>query len=162
MKHIWAPWRIKFIEDNRNKMKNCVFCELPKQNQDAKNLIVARSKNAFVILNKYPYNSGHLMIIPFQHTNELSELNSETLLEMQNLLSVSMNILKHVMKPHGFNIGMNLGEAGGAGIKEHLHYHIVPRWNGDTNFMPVFGEIKVLPESLEDTFQKLAPLFKGK
>src|SRR5262245_37538770 len=158
MKIIWAPWRMKFIV-GAHEVKDCIFCTFPKEKKDEANLILKRGKNAFVIVNKFPYNSGHLMIVPYEHTKELSKLDDGTLLEMHQLIRDSMNVLQTSMNPQGFNVGMNVGEAGGAGIKDHLHYHVVPRWNGDTNFMPAIGETKVLPETLEDTYTRLKRSF---
>ncbi|MFH1017581.1 MAG: HIT domain-containing protein [Pseudomonadota bacterium] len=158
MKSLWAPWRIRFILENLTR-SGCVFCSLPKNDEDRKNLILARSRHAFVIMNKYPYNSGHLMVVPYRHTSELSALPDEVLTDMHLLIRDSIEALKEGLKPQGFNVGMNLGEAGGAGIRDHLHYHVVPRWNGDTNYMPVIGETKVLPESLEETYARLVEAF---
>lgn len=160
MKLLWAPWRIRFILDNQ-KATDCVFCTLPKAGDDRASLIVHRSKTCFVILNKFPYNSGHLLVVPFMHTAKLSDLPSETLLDMHATIRDAVQALEKAKKPEGFNIGMNLGEAGGAGIRDHLHYHIVPRWNGDTNYMPVLSDTKVLPESLTDTLDHLAPQFRS-
>ncbi len=158
MNRLWAPWRIKFILEHL-KSVNCVFCDIPKENKDAENYILHRSNHCFTILNKYPYNSGHLMVIPYQHTNDLTALSDEAMLDMQVCLKRAVQAMKTKLNPQGFNIGMNLGAAGGAGIADHLHYHVVPRWNGDTNFMPVFGETKILPETLEETHQRLISAF---
>jgi ATP adenylyltransferase len=147
---------MEFIKKMPMTTSGCVFCALPSENSDQKNLILYRGKSSFMILNRYPYNSGHLMVIPFEHTSNLATLNDEALLEVHQLIVKSMGALKKAMNAQGFNVGMNLGEAGGAGIREHLHYHVVPRWNGDTNYMPVLGETKVLPESLDETFERLA------
>ncbi len=157
MKHLWAPWRMIFLSGKRPK--GCVFCTLPKKKNDRENLIVYRGKNSFVILNKYPYNNGHLMVVPNQHTNQLNHLNSETLTEMMALADLSMKIFKQAMKAEGFNVGMNFGLSGGAGIPGHLHIHVVPRWLGDTNFMPILSETKVMVEYLHDTYDRLYPLF---
>jgi len=158
MKHLWAPWRMKFL-DTHAKTLGCVFCTLPAEDADEKNLILHRSTHCFVIFNKYPYNPGHLMVIPFRHTSNFLELTADELLDMQQQLQTSMAALKKQMEPQGFNLGMNLGEAGGAGIRDHLHYHIVPRWNGDTNFMPALGHTKVLPETLDATYKKLKSFY---
>jgi len=147
-----------FIKEARTT-SGCVLCSLPAEGNDAKNMIVSRSKHSYIILNKYPYNSGHLMVTPLRHTAELSALSNDELLDLHQLIRDSVEVLKQTFHPQGFNIGINLGEAGGAGIREHLHYHVVPRWNGDTNYMPVTGETKVLPESLDETYQRIAPSF---
>ncbi len=154
MNRLWAPWRIRFILENL-KTSGCVFCSLSKQNDDRQSLILKRSRHAFILMNKYPYNSGHLMVVPFRHTSNLTDLSDEALADMHGLIRDSVEALKVALKPQGFNVGMNLGEAGGAGIRDHLHYHVVPRWNGDTNYLPVIGETKVLPESLEETYARL-------
>ena len=155
---LWAPWRIEYIAD-ASKNAGCVFCDAVKGSQDRKNLIVHRGKKTFVIMNKYPYNNGHLMVVPYQHTHEMTSLDEQEKVELFNLLQVSQEVLAEVMKPQGFNIGMNLGRLAGAGILEHLHFHIVPRWGGDTNFMPVIGHTKVISEALEKTWEKLAHAF---
>ncbi len=152
MKVLWAPWRIEYI--TKEKETGCVFCDTPREDQDRKNLILFRAKTCFIILNRYPYTNGHLMAVPYKHTNELNDLSTEEKTELLELTIKCKNILG-IMKPNGFNIGMNLGKVAGAGIDDHLHFHVVPRWDGDTNFMPVFGNIKIMPEYLEDTYDKL-------
>jgi ATP adenylyltransferase len=154
MKYLWAPWRIRFLLDPKHN-SSCPFCELPKQKEDRTHLMVHRAKHCFIILNKYPYNSGHVMVIPYQHTCDLQNLSDEVLLEIHQNIRKAIQVLQNTMNPEGFNVGMNLGQAGGAGIRDHLHYHVVPRWNGDTNFIPVIGDTKVLPQSLEETFDLL-------
>ncbi|HOJ92874.1 MAG TPA: HIT domain-containing protein [Dictyoglomaceae bacterium] len=156
MKRLFCPWRIKYI--NAEKPKGCIFCTKPKENRDKENLILLRGKYNFVMLNLYPYNNGHLMIVPYKHTNDINLLESKELEEMMFLLQICVSALKEVMSPHGFNIGMNIGEVAGAGIAEHLHLHVVPRWNGDTNYMFVVGDTKVIPEDLETTYDKLFPV----
>jgi ATP adenylyltransferase len=133
----------------------CIFCDLPAREDDEKNLILARSKKAFVILNAFPYNAGHVMVAPFRHVGELEEASEEELADVDGLLKRSVRALKEEYHPQGFNIGMNLGLVAGAGIPDHIHWHVVPRWSGDTNFMPVVGQTKVLPELLEESFQRL-------
>lgn len=140
------------------KPRGCIFCRKPNERNDKKNLILHRSRYAFVMMNKFPYNSGHLMIVPKRHCLSVEELRKEEMEDLFQLLQVSTQILKKVLQPHGFNIGINMGKAGGAG-EEHIHIHIVPRWNGDTNFMPVLIQTKVVPEYLEKTYQKLHPSF---
>ena len=153
---LWAPWRMKYIEgiDTKNTGR-CIFCEKPEENNDKKNYIIFRGKKCFVILNIFPYNNGHLLVIPYKHTSEINDIDSETILEVMETVTIAIEAIKKTMRPDGFNIGMNLGRSAGAGVAEHLHIHIVPRWNGDTNYMPVIGGTKVISESLEDTYKKL-------
>jgi len=141
------------------KQKGCIFCTKPKERKDRKNLILFRSRYAFVVMNKFPYNNGHLMIVPKRHSSDLNQLRHEELQDLFFLLKVSTQVLKKTLKPHGFNIGINIGAVGGAGEK-HIHFHIVPRWAGDTNFMPVLGETKIIPEYLENTYHKLHSAFR--
>ena len=153
---LWAPWRMKYIEEIGVDTKvNCIFCDKPHENDDEKNYIVHRSSACYIILNVYPYNNGHIMIVPYEHTTELAYLDSETRLDLMSMTILSMEVIKKVMRPDGFNVGVNFGRVAGAGIDDHLHIHLVPRWNGDTNFMPVIGCTKVISESLEDTYKKL-------
>ena len=156
LKKLWAPWRMQYINGIDDHKKNgCIFCDKPRENMDDKNYIIYYGKTCFVILNIYPYNNGHLMIVPYKHTSKMEELDSETRLELMDTVTITMEAVKRVMRPDGFNLGMNIGRTAGAGIDEHLHIHLVPRWNGDTNFMPVIGCTKVICESLEDTYEKL-------
>jgi ATP adenylyltransferase len=150
---LWAPWRIEYI--TQSKEAGCIFCNKPSENQDQKNLILFRRKSSFVIMNFYPYNNGHLMIVPFRHISDIADLTADEKLELMDLLALSKEALRQTMSPQGFNIGMNLGEVAGAGVKDHLHFHIVPRWNGDTNFMPICGHTKVISEGLTETWEKL-------
>jgi len=159
LKILWAPWRIEYIE-NVFSTEGCIFCDKSKEDNDTKNLIVTRGSNAFVIMNRYPYNNGHLMIVPYQHTCNMYDLSDDEKIELFNLLQRSQHVLQEVMKPQGFNIGMNLGRLAGAGIDDHLHFHIVPRWGGDTNFMPVLGHTKIISEALEETCLKLRKSFE--
>jgi ATP adenylyltransferase len=156
MERLWAPWRMEYIGSSREgKDAGCLFCEKPKEGDDEKALILARTELSFAMLNRYPYNSGHLMVAPFRHVGELEEVKDDESLDMQQLVQRCVKALKEAMQPDGFNIGMNLGIVAGAGIPDHLHWHVVPRWTGDTNFMPVAGATKVLPERLGDTYIKL-------
>lgn len=157
MKQIWAPWRVEYIFGQ--KPDRCIFCK-DYSRDDKKELVLYRGDFAAVMMNKFPYNNGHLLIYPWRHTASLEDLEKEETLELFKLIKCSAAILKKEMKPGGFNIGMNLGKEAGAGIDEHIHFHIVPRWNGDTNFMPVISEVRVLPEHLEATYDKLYPYFK--
>ncbi len=166
MDRLWSPWRSKYIESFANEKQKgekdaeCLFCDMRQSREnDKKNLVVYRGETAFVVLNLYPYNSGHLMIVPNTHTNELKGLNTEESSEMMALVKHSINILTETFHPHGFNLGMNIGRVSGAGIDCHIHFHIVPRWNGDTNFMPVLAETRVISESLEDTYEKVRTAF---
>ncbi len=158
MTHLWAPWRIEYIK-NARKIEGCIFCEKSRENDDRNNLIVYRGQYSFVIMNYYPYNNGHLMIVPFRHLGEFCALKPDEKLEVMNLLDVSVTVLRADMSPQGFNIGANLGAVAGAGIVDHLHFHIVPRWNGDTNFMPVIGNTKVISETLIETCERLQEKF---
>lgn len=141
------------------KERGCIFCKRLKENEDRKNLILWRNPHAFVMMNRFPYNNGHLMVIPNRHLIDLEQLQPAEVQNLFLLLKASIQVLKKTLKPHGFNIGFNMGVAGGAGEK-HVHFHIVPRWTGDTNFMPVLGETKVIPELLEKTYIKLHSAFR--
>ncbi len=158
MDALWAPWRMEFIL--QDKSGECIFCTRPKEKDRLReNLIVATGQHSFVILNKYPYNNGHLMVVPYRHTVELSELTPEEVLELHGFLTRSVQVLREQCHPDGFNMGVNLGKAAGAGIEHHLHYHLVPRWNGDTNFMPVLADTHSMPEHLRVTYDRLQPHF---
>jgi ATP adenylyltransferase len=159
MNHIWSPWRMEYIENN-NKEDGCIFCNAQEREDSAENLIAFRGEHSYVILNRYPYTSGHLMVVPFDHQPNLEELDPQTRAEMMELTSRSMTILRNVYNPQAFNMGANIGEAAGAGVKEHVHLHIVPRWYGDTNFMSTLGETRVLPEILEDTYERVRKGFQ--
>ena len=153
MERIWAPWRIQYIQ--MEKPEGCILCQKPKENKDVPNYILYRGDKNFIILNSYPYNPGHLMIAPYRHVASLEELTDEERQEHFEIVSRSVKVLRQVFNPGGFNIGINLEKAAGAGIEDHFHTHIVPRWQGDTNFMPVLADVRVLPEALADTYQKL-------
>jgi ATP adenylyltransferase len=154
--HLWSPWRMEYIQAAKEETEGCVFCDIPQEEQDR---VLARGDLGYVVLNKFPYNPGHALIVPFRHVGELDELSPEENLELQSLLQRSVRAIRAEAEPHGFNIGMNLGRVAGAGIPEHLHWHVVPRWGGDTNFMSTVGETRVLPEMLAETARKLAPRF---
>jgi ATP adenylyltransferase len=155
MERLWAPWRMEYIDSAREGEGGCIFCDLPAEGDDEKNYILTRGEKAFVMLNKFPYNSGHLMIAPFRHVGEVEELEDDEALDLHRLLLESLKALKEAMNPDGFNIGMNLGLVAGAGIPDHVHWHVVPRWSGDTNFMPVVGETKVIPRLLDESWREL-------
>ena len=139
----------------------CIFCDLPAEGDDVRTMILARGELAFVIVNSFPYNPGHLMVAPFRHVGAFTSLEAAELADVDVLLARSIRALEQEMEPHGYNLGMNLGRVAGAGIPDHVHWHLVPRWNGDTNFMPVVGQTRVLPELLEETYARLRPRFEG-
>ena len=158
---LWAPWRIEFIRSEKDG--DCFLCGREKtRRDDANKLIVAREKTCFVILNRYPYNSGHLMVAPYRHTGDISELTADERRELFDLTVAAKNVLTKIMRPDGFNAGFNLGLAAGAGVADHIHFHIVPRWNGDTNFMPVMGGPRVVPEALEETAKLIRKKWSSK
>lgn len=154
---LWAPWRLEYIEKASKDPggEGCIFVDLPRQEDDRKNLILFRGKTAFVMLNAFPYTNGHLMVAPYKHTSNMSDLSDEELLEVNQLVSKCLQWIKKAYGPDGFNIGVNLGKVAGAGIPDHIHWHIVPRWEGDTNFMTTVGEVRVLPQSLEESWERL-------
>ncbi|WP_022671024.1 HIT family protein [Hippea alviniae] len=154
MDKLWAPWRIGYILSDK-KEDGCVFCNAFNSKNDEEKLVLFRSKHSFIIMNLYPYNAGHLMVVPNRHISNPIELTEEEQLDMFKLTNKCIEILKKVMNPDGFNLGMNLGRSAGAGIDDHIHIHIVPRWNGDTNFMPILSDTKVISESLKETYKKL-------
>jgi ATP adenylyltransferase len=153
MKRLWAPWRIEYILGEKDS--KCIFCEKPKQDKDEDNYILFRGKRCLVMLNAYPYNNGHLMIAPYRHIDSVESLEDDEAKEIMEILSRMITLLKKVLRPEGFNVGMNLGSVAGAGIVDHLHLHVVPRWKGDTNFMPLISNTKIISESLHKTYQKL-------
>ena len=157
MNKLWAPWRIDYIRTP--KEKGCIFCNKSNDEDDRESLILYRGNESFVLMNLYPYSNGHLMISPYQHTSDPNDISSQGNQEIMWLANQSMNILTQAMNAEGFNFGANLGKAGGAGIEEHIHYHIVPRWSGDTNFMPVVGNTKVLVEGLKESWDNLKTHF---
>jgi ATP adenylyltransferase len=154
MNYLWSPWRRKYVEQGERK-NGCVFCREPQREDGVDNLIVYRGAQAFVILNLYPYTSGHLMVVPFDHQPTLDLLTPAVRADMMELVSSATVVLQRVYQPEGFNIGANLGSAAGAGIAGHVHIHVVPRWIGDTNFMSALGDTRVLPETLEDTYHRI-------
>jgi ATP adenylyltransferase len=155
MKYIWSPWRMTYIQ-NHKAVEGCVFCEAQEMPDGIESLILQRDQRSFVILNRYPYTSGHLMVVPYVHVSNLMDLDADTRAEMIESTNRMMHLLTQEYGAEGFNIGINIGEAAGAGITEHVHLHIVPRWTGDTNFMSTLGETRVLPETLEDTYRRLS------
>ncbi len=151
---LWSPWRMEYILSDKEKGR-CIFCEAIAQDRDEKNLVLYRGKHAFIILNLYPYNNGHLMAVPYEHVPSTEDLDPEVLTELMLLVNKSLQLLRKVMSPQGFNIGINMGAPAGAGIEDHVHIHVVPRWTGDTNFMPVLAATRVVPELLEQTYAKM-------
>jgi len=160
MEQLWAPWRMELIEKGDAKQA-CIFCDLPRSHDDRQNLILGRTPHTFAILNRYPYNNGHLMVVPHAHVASLTELDPSQRAELGELTMRCEQVLRQDMSPDGFNIGLNLGSAAGAGIAEHLHVHVVPRWDGDINYMTVLGEIRVIPQHLDHTYAMLQPYFQG-
>jgi ATP adenylyltransferase len=151
---IWSPWRMEYIQSEKKK-DECVFCREIGREDGPLNLVIFRGQYAFVILNRYPYTSGHLMVVPYAHLASLEMLDPQTRAEIMELTSKALQVLAREYQPQGFNLGMNIGEAAGAGIIDHVHLHVVPRWNGDTNFMSSLGRTRVLPETLEDTYSRI-------
>lgn len=165
MKRLFSPWRSKYIASFKNEKPKkgvSLFTRILKEKRDVKNLVLLRKKHCFVMMNLYPYNSGHLMVIPNKQTSSLTALSSAELNEVMETISEMIDLLTKVFQPHGFNVGANIGRVAGAGIEEHVHFHIVPRWNGDTNFMPVTGDIKIVSESMEQSFKKLKKAIQNK
>lgn len=162
MDRLWSPWRMEYIESAKDGVpEGCVFCDLLAGPAE-EHRVLARTEFAFAALAKYPYNPGHLLVLPTRHTGELEDLSEAENGAIATLLQRGVRVLREVASPHGFNVGLNLGRIAGAGLPEHLHWHVVPRWSGDTNFMPVVGETRVLPELLDETFRKLAPRFEDR
>lgn len=155
MDKLWAPWRIRYITKNDKKEKGCLFCNIIKEKKDKQNLIFIRTKESFAVLNLYPYNNGHCMIVPNKHVSDLKKLSRDQKLDLYDLLEDVKELLEKKLKPEGFNIGLNIGRVAGAGIPGHIHIHIVPRWNGDNNFMPTVAGTKVISQSLEQLYEIL-------
>lgn len=157
MKHIWAPWRIQYIQGE--KPRGCILCDKPKENNDEANYILFRGRKNYIILNSFPYNPAHLMIVPYRHITSLEDLDNEERYEHIDIIGRSLGVLRGVFNPAGFNVGTNIGKAAGAGIEGHVHTHIVPRWPGDANAITVVSDIRVIPEALADTYRKLVGKF---
>jgi ATP adenylyltransferase len=153
---LWAPWRLDYIKGP--KPDECIFCSAAGSDDDAASYVVARGERCFVLLNAYPYTNGHLMVAPYEHVPSLGDLGEPELLELMTLTQRSLAAIREAYGPEGFNVGVNEGKVAGAGVEEHVHLHVVPRWGGDTNFMPVVGNTRVLPQSLDDSYATLAPL----
>jgi ATP adenylyltransferase len=159
MDRLWSPWRMEYIQATKDEAEDapCIFCRI-RDGEESERVLV-REDLAYVVLNKYPYNPGHVLVVPNRHVGDLGELKDDENLALQRLLQRSVRALREESAPHGFNIGMNLGPVAGAGVPDHLHWHVVPRWSGDTNFMPAVGQTRVLPELLSETARRLAPRF---
>ena len=161
MEHLWTPWRMRYLQGEDRPsgegQSDCPFCVQPSENHgcDVDNLIVRRAEHSFIMLNRYPYNNGHLMVVPYLHTPSLENLEVAALTEIMLLVNQSLGVLRTIYHPHGFNLGINIGEASGAGIADHVHLHVVPRWAGDTNYLTVVGQTRVIPEDLVETCRRL-------
>jgi len=165
MKNLWAPWRMTYLQSNREPAATgpeaCIFCDKPRAAADEANLIVHRGNSGFVILNLYPYNNGHLMVVPYTHVATIEDLAPEAAAEMMTLAQTAVGVLRGMYQPQGFNLGINLGASAGAGIAAHVHLHVVPRWSGDTNFMTVTGDTRVIPEDLRVTWARMRAAWPG-
>ena len=157
---IWAPWRLAYVKDaSKDSDEACIFCAKPEEGDDRANLIVHRGERCFVILNLFPYTNGHLMVAPYEHLSTLQELDPDTVAEMMALAQRAMNALEETYSPHGYNVGFNQGRVAGAGVEHHIHMHVVPRWGGDTNFMPVLADTRVMPQTPDQTYETLRGTF---
>jgi ATP adenylyltransferase len=159
MKVLWAPWRMEYINSD-NKEEGCIFCPGNDRSQDERRLILYVGEFSIVLMNKFPYINGHLLIAPLRHVNNLDALSADEKLDLINMVERSVSVLKETINPEGFNIGLNLGKIAGAGVEDHIHFHVVPRWSGDTNYMTIFGEVRVIPEHIQKTYNILSPFFK--
>lgn len=153
MKRLWAPWRIEYLTGEG--VEGCIFCDKPAENNDRANYLLYRGEHAYILMNIYPYSNGHLMVAPYAHVAQLADLDPEVRAEIMELTTLCTELLARASHPAGFNLGANMGKAAGAGFEEHFHLHVVPRWLGDTNFMPVIGDTRVIPESLDATYERL-------
>jgi ATP adenylyltransferase len=160
MDKLWAPWRSKYVTKDIKNNKSCVFCRILSETTDAKNYVIKRTKYSFSVLNLYPYNNGHMLILPKRHVDDISKLKREERDDLMDLLDETKDVLSSAIQPDGFNIGINLGRAAGAGFPGHLHIHIVPRWRGDVNFMPVVGQTKVISQSLKELYKVIKNAYK--
>jgi ATP adenylyltransferase len=158
MQQLWAPWRVSYIENG--KEDGCIFCNWQHEGDDRVHLVLHRGERTVIMLNKYPYNNGHLMVAPRRHVGYIEDLKPEEISDLMAAIQRCCVLLKKALSPHGFNIGANLGKVAGAGVEDHLHFHIVPRWEGDTNYMPVLADTRVIPEHLAETYKRLSSVFK--
>lgn len=162
MERLWRPWRMAYVHNVESmRDEGCIFCTKPSSGDDREALILHRGETGFIIMNLYPYNTGHVMVAPFRHIGQLEGLTEDELYEFMDLTSLAIRVIKKEIKPQGFNLGVNLGKSAGAGFDQHVHMHIVPRWQGDTNFMPVVGETKVMPETVAGTYERLLGGFEA-
>lgn len=159
MKILWAPWRMEYVTAD-NEQEECIFCPGDDRSRDQERLILHVGDRSMVIMNRFPYINGHLLVAPVRHVASLDALTDEEKLELITMVDKSVGIVTKVMNPHGFNIGLNLGSVAGAGVEDHMHFHVVPRWSGDTNYMTVVGDVRVIPEHIQKTYKKLLPFFK--
>jgi ATP adenylyltransferase len=159
MKVLWAPWRMEYVSSGKREGE-CIFCPDGDRSQDERRLILFIGNRSIVLMNRFPYINGHLLAAPLRHVSTLDALLPEEKLDLITMVEKSIGVLKEVMDPEGFNVGLNLGKVAGAGVEEHIHFHVVPRWSGDTNYMTVFGEVRVIPEHIQATYRKLSPFFK--
>lgn len=160
MQQLWAPWRLAYIQDTAPKQPGCFFCNAWKdEGNEIEHLLLHRGKSAFIMMNRFPYSVGHVMIAPVRHVGNMEEVNAAEAAEIWRLTVLAKKALTAAMKPEGFNVGINQGKCAGAGVLDHIHVHVVPRWNGDTNFMPVFSDTRVMPQALEACYEKLKPAF---
>jgi ATP adenylyltransferase len=158
MDHLWTPWRMSYLRGEEEAREGCIFCVEP-DGEDAEARILHRAERCYVILNRFPYNSGHLMVVPYVHVPTLESLDSAALAELMAAAKLSLRVLREAYNPQGFNLGMNIGEAAGAGVAGHVHLHVVPRWAGDTNYMTITGQTRIIPEWMDQTYVRLRPLF---
>ncbi len=159
---IWAPWRYTYLKgDDKETQQGCIFCNKPREKDEKENLIIHRGESSFVMMNKYPYTNGHLLVAPYRHLDDLHKTTSGERMEMMALIEESIAALRRAMKPEAFNIGMNLGRTAGAGIEDHIHFHVVPRWNGDTNFMTAVGDTRVISMSLEEGWELITKNYRA-
>ncbi len=157
--HLWAPWRLEYVRNQKEGFEKCPFCEALKEEPSDENLILTKEKDFFIIMNRFPYNPGHLLILPTEHVGDFAKISPELWSKISLVSKLCLKILKQNSDPHGFNLGLNLGASSGAGIPAHLHWHILPRWTGDTNFMPLIAETKALPTHNKTIYHQLKPLF---
>ncbi|MCU0453422.1 MAG: HIT domain-containing protein [Bacteroidetes bacterium] len=164
MERLFSPWRSQYIASFKREQKHgdeCLFCAVEASRKDARNLVIHRGKTCLIMMNLYPYNSGHIMVVPYRHTAEISDLSPKENAEVMALLARMTRAMTKVMNPHGFNLGANLGRPAGAGLDQHIHFHLVPRWNGDTNFMPTLADTKLISEDIDRTYAKLRKALKS-